>query len=149
MKFWDSSAIIPLCVEEQRTDSVQAIVDEDGNLAAWWGTPVECCSAFARIRRENRITPVEEHALRGRIDALAEYWGEIDPSNEVRVLARRLLLRHQLRAADSLQLAAAIVWTGNQPEGSNFVCLDTRLREAAQAEGFTVLPTQQIFDLFI
>ena len=149
MKFWDSSAIIPLCIAEKRTDSVQAIVEEDVNLAAWWGTPVECCSAFAHIRRENRITPVEENSLRGRIDALAEYWGEINPSNEVRILARRLLLRHPLRAADSLQLAAAIVWAGNQPEGCGFVCLDKRLREAAQAEGFTVLSAQQVFELFV
>jgi predicted nucleic acid-binding protein len=146
MKFWDSSAIIPLCVEEQRSESMRAIAKEDSELAAWWGTPVECCSAFARIRRENIITQYEEQVLRGQLDKLAEYWGEISPSEEVRILARRLLLRHALRAADSLQLAAASIWTGNQPEGFGFVCLDKRLRESAQTEGFTVWPAQQIFD---
>lgn len=148
MKFWDSSAIIPLCVEEQRSEAMRAIAKEDSNLAAWWGTSVECCSAFARIRRENKITLYEEQLLRGQLDKLAEYWGEISPSEEVRILARRLLVRHSLRAADSLQLAAAIIWTSNQPEGFDFVCLDKRLREAAQTEGFTVCPAQQIFDVF-
>jgi predicted nucleic acid-binding protein len=147
MRFWDSSAIIPLCVEEQRSENMRVIAKEDSNLAVWWGTSVECCSAFARIRRENTITLYEEQVLRGQMEKLAEYWGEISPSEEVRVLSRRLLLRHALRAADSLQLAAAIVWAGNQPEGFDFVCLDKRLREAAQTEGFTVWPVQQIFDL--
>jgi hypothetical protein len=60
-----------------------------------------------------------------------------------------LLLKHQFRAADSLQLAAAVNWAGNRPEGFEFVCLDKRLREATQAEGFTVLPAQLAFDALI
>jgi len=146
MKFWDSSAIIPICVEEQRSNSVQAIAKEDGELTAWWGTPIECSSAFASIRRENRISSDEEQMLRARLDIIVGYWGEISASEEVRIIARRLLLRHPLSVADSLQLAAAIVWAGNRPEGLEFVCLDKRLREAAHVEGFTVLPSQQIFD---
>jgi hypothetical protein len=45
-----------------------------------------------------------------------------------------------LRAADSLQLAAAIVWADKKPKGHHFVCCDNRLREAAKKEGFSVLP---------
>ena len=147
MKFWDSSAIIPLCVEEMRSEIVQTIAKEDGELVAWWGTSIECSSAFARIRREKKISLDDEQILRVRLDMLSLYWNEITASEEVRLLARRLLLRHPLRAADSLQLAAAIVWADNRPEGFGFVCLDKRLREAAQAESFTVLPLQNIFGL--
>ena len=147
MKFWDSSAIIPLCVEEQRSEIIKAITIDDGELAAWWGTAIECCSAFARIRRENIISLDDEQMLRSKLDILAGYWCEISPSEEVKILARRLLLRHPLSATDSLQLAAAIVWSGNRPEGFEFVCLDKRLREAAQVEGFIVLPSQRIFEL--
>ena len=146
MRFWDSSSIIPLCVDEQHSEIVKEIAKKDGELAAWWGTTIECSSAFARIRRENRISLDEEHLLRSKLDILAGYWGEISPSEEVKIVARRLLLRHPLRAADSLQLAAAMVWAANRPEGFEFVCLDKRLREAAQIEGFTVLPPQLIFE---
>lgn len=52
----------------------------------------------------------------------------------------RVLLLHPLRAADSLQLAAAFVWANGHPAGHHFVCLDERLRQAAIQEGFIVLP---------
>jgi len=146
MKFWDSCAIIPLCIEEPFSESVRTIAKTDEDFVAWWGTPVECCSAFARYRRESRISMDEERSLRELLGILAESWNEISPSEEARALANRLLLRYPLRAADSLQLAAAVVWAGNKPEGFEFVCLDNRLRQAAQAEGFNVLPSQQDFE---
>ncbi len=47
---------------------------------------------------------------------------------------------HPLRAADAMQLAAALVWTEDATSGAEFVCLDQNLREAALKEGFTILP---------
>lgn len=140
MKFWDSSAIIPLCIDEPQTKSVREIAEKDGYMAAWWGTVVECHSAFARVRREGVISEEEEDALREMLAILVETWTEIEPSEEIRRITGRLLLSHPLRAADSLQLAAALVWAGKSPKKHHVVCLDQRLREAARKEGFTVLP---------
>ncbi len=47
---------------------------------------------------------------------------------------------HPLSAADALQLAAGLLWADGRPAHHDFVCLDQRLREAAQREGFRVLP---------
>jgi hypothetical protein len=44
-----------------------------------------------------------------------------------------------LRAADSLQLAAALVAAEHQPHALEFVSLDERLNEAASREGFPVV----------
>jgi hypothetical protein len=55
--------------------------------------------------------------------------------------AGRVLLLHPLRALDALQLATALVWSQGHGGTRHFVCLDQRLREAAQMEGFTVVPT--------
>jgi len=52
MRFWDTSALLPLCVQEPQTNRVQKIIDQDGDLVAWWGTLIEGYSAFARLRRE-------------------------------------------------------------------------------------------------
>jgi predicted nucleic acid-binding protein len=53
----------------------------------------------------------------------------------------RLLRIHALRAADAIQLAAALEWTGPLPDSSaTLVTLDRKLAEAADLEGFTVLP---------
>ncbi len=142
MKFWDSSALIPLCIDEPRTDTMRAILKKDSGLIVWWGTDVECRSAFARLKREERISGVDETRLRAVLSVLASSWHEIQPVEEVRAIAGEVLLRHPLRAADSFQLAAAIAWVERRAPGYDFVCLDERLREAARAEGFSVLPVE-------
>jgi hypothetical protein len=57
----------------------------------------------------------------------------------VRRTAERLLRTHPLRAADALQLAAALIAADHDPTSLAIVCLDERLRVAARREGFIVL----------
>lgn len=64
----------------------------------------------------------------------------MQPSEAVRSLAERLLVTHALRAADAFQLAAAIQRRGAPPNDVELVSYDGRLRAAAHAEGFVVLP---------
>ena len=140
MKFWDASAIIPLCLKEPRTTLLERVATDDPVIVVWWGTVVECHSAFARIRREGVFTRQDEDEARAVLEALSASWVELLPSERIRNGASRSLLLHPLRAADSLQLAASIFWSDNRPQGLDFVCLDTTLREAARNEGFTILP---------
>lgn len=140
MKFWDASAIIPLCLEETMSETIRQLAREDDALAVWWGTSIECWSAFARLRRDSIISEAEETLTRRLLATLAQAWLEILPGDEVKNLAGRLLMLHPLRAADSLQLAAALIWAEKSPREHQFVGLDNRLREAARREGFHVLP---------
>ncbi len=140
MRFWDASALVPLCVEEISTHSVRELVAADPDLAVWWGSPLEAASAFARIRRMGGFGAVEEQTARNALAAYRHTWTEMLPSATLRERAIRLLSVHDLRAADALQLAAAVAWAGDKREGRPFVCLDTRLAEAAMREGFRVLP---------
>jgi uncharacterized protein len=140
VKFWDASAIVPLCLTEPRTPALSRIADDDGAIAAWWTTPVECVSALTRLRRERALTPSDERRAHDLLDRLAAEWTEIAPSTRVRQTAGRLLSRHPLRVANSLQLAAALLWADGNAAGREFVCLDERLREAAEREGFAILP---------
>jgi hypothetical protein len=55
-------------------------------------------------------------------------------------VALRLLRNHPLRAADALQLAAALIASEETPQTLEFICLDDRLALAARREGFTVIP---------
>ena len=65
-----------------------------------------------------------------RLQLLRASWSEILPTEEVRDLAEALLIKHSLRAADSFQLAAALVWCGGKPRKRPFICFDVRLAEA-------------------
>ena len=140
MIFWDASAIIPLCIAESHTEGLKEVLREDSAMAVWWGTPVECYSAFARLRREGTLDSEGEETARKPLRMLEQSWTEIRPGRQVREQALRCVSVHELKAADALQLAAAIVWTGNNPRGYSFVCLDRRLKTAAQKEGLDILP---------
>jgi predicted nucleic acid-binding protein len=115
---------------------------DDPMITVWWGTPVECCSAFARLRREGVFDVRAEQNARAPLRELMKVWAETRPSEDIREQAIRLISVHPLRSADSLQLAAAIMWAGRNPKDHTFVCLDERLREAAHKEGFEVLPSR-------
>jgi predicted nucleic acid-binding protein len=136
MKFWDASAIVPLLVAEERRDELLAELDRDSRMFVWWGTPVECVSAVSRREREGALSLAEATTALERLRALSDSWYEVLPSDVVRSTAQRLLRVHPLRAADSLQLAAALVASEGDPARLPFVCLDDRLTEAAQREGF-------------
>jgi predicted nucleic acid-binding protein len=140
VRFWDSSAIIPLCLKEPTSEVVENLARTDEDLVVWWTTWVECISAMARRYREGVLPINAERQARAALTTLAGEWSEIQPTELVRHRAERLLMVHSLRAADALQLAAALIWTEETTAGAEFVCLDQNLREAALKEGFTVLP---------
>ena len=139
MRFWDSSALVPLLVEEDTTKRLQALYQPDVGLLVWWGSIVECASAISRLERETNLTTRQASRSLNRLEAMTTTWNEVAPSERVRRAATRLLRVHSLRAADALQLAAAFVASEERPRTLQVVCLDERLALAAQREGFEVI----------
>ena len=144
MSFWDSSALVPLVVNEPASTSARALLRAGGDPVVWWASPIECASALERRRRAGQLTHEERNHAERLLSQLSAVWVEVQPSQAVRESALRLLRSHDLRAADALQLAAALVWAEDQPSGRTFVCLDERLREAARQSGFTVWPEHML-----
>jgi len=140
MRFWDSSAIIPLCLKEKASEAVKGLMKDDENIVVWWTTYIECLSALSRRQREGVFTSGDAAKVRAVLSALAAAWSEVQPTELVRLRAERLLSIHPLRAADALQLAAALVWAQETPRGLDFVCLDQNLRESSLKEGFSIQP---------
>jgi predicted nucleic acid-binding protein len=138
--FWDTSAVIPLLVDEPASPSVRSILARETRFAVWWTTPVECCSALERRCRLQELTEAGLDQAKAALEQLRSAWTEILPSELVRDRACRLLAVHDLRASDALQLAAALLWAGDRPAGRRFLCLDNRLRAAARREGFRLEP---------
>lgn len=138
MRFWDSSALVPLFVQGEHSDLMRAMIADDAAVAIWWGTAPEIWSAFARLRREDVVDAATESRLLARFERAREAWLEILPDEILRRRSGQLLRVHLLRAADALQLAAALAWAGDAP--GDFVTLDERLAHAARLEGLNVLP---------
>src|SRR5262245_24286566 len=139
MKFWDSSAVIPLLVPEAATGSMQKLFEEDPIIVAWWATEIECTSAIARRQREGEVDDDTASEAFQRLGALRAGWHEVEPTEEVHESAKRLLRVHDLRTADALQLAAAFYAAEGRPSTLEFISLDQRLLAAARREGFSLL----------
>ena len=138
MNFWDTSALVALGVDETQRPLALRILEADDRMAVWWGAPVEYVGAISRREREGSLSTeeVSEHLL--RLHALSQVWYEVQPGRRIKVLAQRMLRVHPLRAADSLQLAAALASAEEDPSSIGFVCFDARLNQAASREGFRI-----------
>ncbi len=142
MRWWDTSALLSLIVGQRQTEDLKKLFSANRGIVAWWGTKVEGVSGIARLHREGHLGAAETSQLLKALDALLSAAYEVQPTEEVRTTACRVLRVHELRAADAFQLAAALVWSEHRPAGMAFVCLDRRLRDAAAREGFDVLPSR-------
>jgi predicted nucleic acid-binding protein len=135
--FWDSSALVPLCARQSGTTQSKLWL-RNYEIVIWWATPVEIASALARLLRIRQLDPQQWNFSVKLANKLAETWAVIDPSDRIRVEAVGMVKRYDLRAADSLQMAAALQWCEGSPQRRMFLTADTRLRDAARLVGFDV-----------
>jgi predicted nucleic acid-binding protein len=139
VRYWDASALVALCVVERHTDVVRPLAR--AGIVTWSVSAVEIASAIERRAREGSLDDTARSAARAALSELAAAWTEIAALGLVRERAMRLVATHAIRAADAMQLGAALVAVSDRPTGSVFVCTDARLGSAAVREGFRLLPS--------
>jgi predicted nucleic acid-binding protein len=130
--------LVALVVEEATSSERRRLLAEDPQVVTWWASRVECASALARLTREGKMSVDDLAASLDRLERLASSWAEVEPRESVRRRALRLLRVHELRAADALQLAAALAASREEPASMAVVSSDARLSTAARTEGFSV-----------
>jgi predicted nucleic acid-binding protein len=140
VRFWDSSAVVPLLLGQDASPRAAAWLAGDAAMVLWTLTPVEVVSALRRLVREEALEEEVARLAELRMDELVRACHMIVDVDAVKSLATRLLRLHPLRAFDALQLAAALHWAEGRPPGRTLHTLDSRLALAAQREGFTVPP---------
>lgn len=136
--FWDSSALVPLCVRQTASQSFRQLWRQSNRVTVWSGASVEIRSALARLHRNGEIDAKGLQSAIRSLDAMRCQWREITTGDKLHLIAEDLPDAYGLRALDSFQLSAALVWCKEKPKGRLFVCDDVRLIEAAQKVGFTV-----------
>jgi predicted nucleic acid-binding protein len=140
MIFWDSSAIVPLVVNEEETDYCLKTLTHDQEMMVWCLSKVEITSALCRQVRDNMLSDIEFQKAKNRLNDLIERAYEVKAIEKVKQRALRLLEVHPLRAADACQLGSALVASQEDPGRLSMVCFDQRLTNAAIKEGFAVNP---------
>jgi predicted nucleic acid-binding protein len=138
VRFWDSSAVVPLLIQQERSSRAAAWVSGDDAMVVWTLTPVEVVSALRRLVREAALSEDAARVAEIRLGEMLDRSHIVIDVEAVKSLAARLLRLHPLRAFDALQLGAALHWTEGNPQGRTLHTLDTRLAQAAEREGFLV-----------
>lgn len=139
MRFWDISGLVPLICEEAETERCLNLLEKDRTVLVWALSSVEIHSALCRKHREKKLTKQAFRSAKDRASLLWQGAAEVSEVGLVKTRAYRLLETHVLRAADAMQLAAALVAYEEKTTGAEFVTFDPRLAEAAEKEGFRVL----------
>ena len=140
--YLDTSAFLKLYVEEDGTDRVARVMedDEEGHAVILDLTPLEARSAIRRREREGDIAGADAYRVLRQIEGDASSLYLVQPSTSAVIEeAARLIDRHPLRAYDALQLSGCLVVGHGMPEPVTFVCADSRLCDAAASEGLTTL----------
>lgn len=140
--YLDTSALVKIYVNEPGSQLMRRMVlpAESNEIAISAITPVEFHSA---IRRRQRAGDFDV----GEADRIVNLFGAQLISGFLRTpvgdrefdLAIRMIARHYLRGYDAVQLAACLTLANSSVEEPVFVCADSRLLQAAEAEGLTVL----------
>ncbi len=137
--FWDSSAIVPVCCVQDFSLPARRAYRQFKKPIIWWGTSVEMQSAIRKLNQVGFLTKKQT------LGALRLWENFKTNSSSVNLYERTILLaedlpeRYGLRALDSLQLAAALVWCKEKPKKRPFICADKRLADAASDAGFDVI----------
>lgn len=140
MRFWDSSALVPLVIRQAGSAQVERWLAEDREVVTWTLTSVEVVSALRRLVRDRTLLERAAQHAEDVAGEILQHTHVVTDLERVKGIANRLLRFHPLRAADALQLGAALAWADGQPSGLVLHTFDERLATAASREGFRVVP---------
>lgn len=136
---FDASALAKLLLDEGDSETVRMIWTETVDAFASIVGYAELRGSISRALRGGRILPDAYATVRLELEQL---WGsvvEIRLEGRLPHAAGALADRHGLGALDAIHLASAL-GIASATDRPTFVTFDRRLREAALAEGLTVLP---------
>ena len=141
MRYWDTSAVLPLVLEQPSSREADQWIEDDPSLVVWTLTRVEAVSALRRLVREESLLESEANRAERVLEEILQRAHSVADVERVKETACRLLRTHALRAADAMQLGAALAWADGSTRDLVFHTLDRRLSTAAEREGFSVPAT--------
>jgi uncharacterized protein len=138
--YLDTSALVKLYVEEKGSATVREVVTRAETIATTVIAYVEARAAFARRRREGRLSRTH---YRRTIQDLQSDWDRylrLEVTTELIQTAAELTAIHPLRAYDAIHLASAKILQERLQGPIIFGCWDSNLSAAAKHEGLSLVP---------
>lgn len=135
--YFDTSAIVPLLVDEPGTAVAGRIWDGAERLVSVRLACVEARAALAQATRLGRISPQQRRTSKRALEELAAQLDVVEIDDDLVDRAGDLAEQHSLRADDAVHLAAA---RRVLDQHLVFVAGDRALLAAARAIGISVAP---------
>jgi hypothetical protein len=137
--YFDTSAVVPLLVQEPTTDQCTRLWDEATRIVSARLAYAEACAALARAVRVGRLTSAPMTAATAELDDVIEQVDFIEITAELARSAGQLAQKHGLRGYHAVHLAAAVSIADDDVV---FVSGHTDLADAANATGLaTAVPS--------
>lgn len=136
--YFDTSALVPLLIDEPGTDSAGAAWDQAENVISVRLIYAEARAALARAERGGRITSADHDRAALGLDELVEQVEFVELDDALVRVAGDLAREHALRGYDAVHLASALLI--GDPDVV-LVAGDGALLTAAGAEGLATAST--------
>lgn len=141
MKFYDYSGVVGIVRGWEEV--WQAYNSGDGVVISWQ------CRLLGRhvIAKDPALNGPQRRSLEACLDRLTKSAYQVQPLDRLMERTVRVIQVHGLTPTQSIELASALIWVSEATTGVRYVSLDQDLRAAAQQEGFTVEPENDVADL--
>lgn len=143
MIYFDTSALAKNYVWEDGSSGVAKLLLENSDNTTSKLTYAEILSALAR---RTRIGDLSKSKMKEVVDKFEDDWKGlliVDFHDDLLPIAKRVIERHQLRAADSIHLASAVWLKITLKEDIAFISSDLNLLRAAKAERLSPMNPQE------
>lgn len=131
--YLDTSTLMKLYVDESDSAEVADLVARASVVITSRLAYPEARAAFARLRRERFLTPVQHDMAVRKLDDDWSRWLVIDLDAEIAHAAGTLSDRHSLTGGDAVHLASFEMLIPRVEDEMHFSCADERLTRAARA----------------
>jgi predicted nucleic acid-binding protein len=141
--YLDTSALVKLYVEEDGSSLVRKWIGDTDTVATSIIAYVEARAAFARRRREKRISSAAHAGIVKDFEADWDRYVVLEATQPLIKQAGKLAETHALRGYDAIHLVSAKIFREKLSEPVYFASSDARLVLAARKEGLEVMPLNQ------
>jgi uncharacterized protein len=133
--YFDTSAIVPLVVDEATTEMCNRLWTESTRVVSVRLIYPEARAALARAQRMGRLTRSQLNAAVVELDSMIDEVDMIELSPDIASSAGQLAQQHGLRGYDAVHLAAALAVSDDDLV---LVTGDLEVAAAAKATGIAV-----------
>lgn len=135
----EASAVVSWLLDEGGAPSVAFEMNRATRVVTSTLTSLECVQALRRARAAGRVTAAGEITFLRELDTSEQSWSAYDITQDVIERAKTPVGDLLLRTLDAIHVATCSLIADTVGPVA-MLSLDRRVRESAQAAGFSVLP---------